>query len=314
MLLLGRQGQVCDWNNFRSNGNYNVSVVGKSGAGKSVFMQELVTSIYSTGGMVVVIDDGYSFKTTVEILEGKFVGFDNYARAFVDPKFWSGVWLLVRFGFIQMPIMLSLALLFALILDSGLVFARSFFRIAFFLPYAVPAVIATLMWGYLYGPAYGPLSQIAQAMSFPRPDFFSDGAILGSIANITIWEYTGYNMIIYFAALQAIPTDLEEASKMDGASAFTYAVRIKLPMIVPMIIVTVIFSIIGTLQLFSEPYLLTSLARSVINSHFTPNYYAYTLAFTAQQYNYSAAISFTLGAVVAVFSYAFMLASNRRGR
>lgn len=244
----------------------------------------------------------------------RFVGLENYARAFVDPKFWSGVWLLVRFGLIQMPIMLSLALLFALVLDSGVVFARSFFRIAFFLPYAVPAVIATLMWGYLYGPAYGPISQIATALSLPRPDFFSEGSILGSIANITIWEYTGYNMIIYFAALQAIPTDLEEASKMDGASAFTYAVRIKLPMIVPMIIVTVIFSIIGTLQLFSEPYLLTSLARSVINSHFTPNYYAYTLAFTAQQYNYSAAISFTLGAVVAVFSYAFMLASNRRGR
>lgn len=244
----------------------------------------------------------------------RFVGFDNYARAFVDQKFWSGVWLLVRFGLIQMPVMLSLALAFALILDSGLVYARGLFRVAFFLPYAVPAVIATLMWGYLYGPAYGPISQIATFLSLPKPDFFSESSILGSIANITIWEYTGYNMIIYFAALQAIPTDLEEASKMDGASALTYAMRVKLPMIVPMIVVTVIFSIIGTLQLFSEPYLITNLARSVINSHFTPNYYAYTLAFTAQQYNYSAAISFMLGAVVAVFSYAFMLASNRGAR
>lgn len=85
MLLMGRQGQVCDWNNFRSNGNYNVSVVGKSGAGKSVFMQELVTSIYSTGGMVVVIDDGYSFKTTVELLEGKFVGFDGSVPIRLNP-------------------------------------------------------------------------------------------------------------------------------------------------------------------------------------------------------------------------------------
>ena len=86
-----------------------------------------------------------------------------------------------------------------------------------------------------------------------------------------------------------------------------YALRIKLPMIVPTIIVTIIFSIIGSLQLFSEPYLIQNLARTVINSHFTPNFYAYTLAFTGQQYNYSAAISFVLGGVVAVVSYAFML-------
>lgn len=85
VLLLGRQGQIMDWDNFTSDGNYNVSVVGKSGAGKSVFMQELVTSIYSAGGKVVVIDDGYSFKTTAEILGGRFVGFDGSAEIRLNP-------------------------------------------------------------------------------------------------------------------------------------------------------------------------------------------------------------------------------------
>ncbi len=191
-------------------------------------------------------------------------------------------------------------------------YARAFFRISFFIPYAVPAVIATLLWGYMYGPAYGPFAQLAGVLNLPKPDFFSDGSIVPAIANIATWEYMGYNMIIYFAALQAIPADLEEASLMDGASAFIYALRIKLPMIVPTIIVTIIFSIIGTLQLFSEPYLMINLARNVINSHFTPNLYAYTLAFTGQQYNYAAAISFVLGGVVAVVSYVFMLAASRR--
>ncbi len=241
----------------------------------------------------------------------KFVGFDNYRKAFFDKNFWDGVLTLFKFGAMQIPVMLILALLFAMILDSGVVYAKSFFRISFFIPYAVPAVIATLLWGYLYGPSYGPLSQFADFMQWPRPDFFSQATILPSLANIAVWEYMGYNMIIYFAALQAIPQDLEEASLMDGASAFTYALRIKLPMIVPTIIVTIIFSIIGTLQLFSEPYLMINLARTVINSHFTPNLYAYTLAFTGQQYNYSAAISFVLGGVVAVVSYVFMLAANR---
>ena len=257
----------------------------------------------------------YAFELSVykKTLVGgmRFVGAANYYKAFGDPSFWDGVLTLFKFGLMQIPVMLGLALLFALILDSGIVYAKSFFRVSFFIPYAVPAVIATLMWGYLYGPAYGPLSQVADALSLPRPDFFSAKAILPAIANIAVWEYMGYNMIIYVAALQSIPTDLEEASLMDGAGAFAYAAKIKLPMIVPTIIVTVIFSIIGTLQLFAEPYLMINLARNVINSHYTPNLYAYTLAFTAQQIDYSAAISFVLGGVVAVVSYAFMLAANR---
>ena len=85
VMLVGRQGQVLDWDNFQSEGNYNVAVVGKSGAGKSVFMQELVTSIYAAGGKVVVIDDGNSFKTTVQILGGRWVGFDGSATIRLNP-------------------------------------------------------------------------------------------------------------------------------------------------------------------------------------------------------------------------------------
>jgi multiple sugar transport system permease protein len=252
------------------------------------------------------------FKSTL-VGGTRFVGAANYTKAFADANFWDGVLTLFKFGAMQIPVMLGLALMFALILDSGVVYAKSFFRISFFIPYAVPAVIATLMWGYLYGPAYGPITQMARALSLPAPEFFSAKGVLPSIANVAVWEYMGYNMIIYFAALQAIPADLEEASLMDGAGAFLYATKIKLPMIVPTIVITIIFSIIGTLQLFAEPYLMISLARNIINSHYTPNLYAYTLAFTAQQISYSAAISFLLGGVVAVVSYAFMLVANRRG-
>jgi len=253
------------------------------------------------------------YKTTV-IAGTKFVGADNFVRALGDPKFWQGVVVLLKFAVIQIPGMVAVALLIALILDSGTVYAKSFFRISFFLPYAVPAVIATLIWGYLYGPAFGPFTQLANYLGLPPPNFLSKDAILPSIANIANWEYTGYQMIIYYAALQAIPQDLEEAASMDGANSFTYAIRVKLPLIAPMIVVTVIFSIIGSLQLFSEPYLLHNLAPLSITNSYTPNYYAYTLAFANQQYNYSAAISFVLGAVTAVISYAFMLIVNRGGR
>ena len=113
------------------------------------------------------------YKTTL-VGGTRFVGLDNYAKAFIDPKFWDGVLTLVKFGAMQIPVMLILALLFALILDSGTVYAKSFFRISFFMPYAVPTVIATLMWGYLYGPAYGPFTQIADALSAAQTRFFRE--------------------------------------------------------------------------------------------------------------------------------------------
>lgn len=85
LLLVGRQGQMYDWDNYESSGNYNVSVVGKSGSGKSVFMQELVTSIYSGGGRVLVIDDGYSFKSTCDVLGGDWLGIGNTGRFKLNP-------------------------------------------------------------------------------------------------------------------------------------------------------------------------------------------------------------------------------------
>jgi conjugal transfer ATP-binding protein TraC len=85
VLLAGRQGELFSWDNFTSEGNYNVSVVGKSGAGKSVFMQELITSIFANGGKALVIDDGYSFKTTCEILGGKHIAFDGESELKLNP-------------------------------------------------------------------------------------------------------------------------------------------------------------------------------------------------------------------------------------
>lgn len=124
------------------------------------------------------------------------------------------------------------------------------------MPYAVPAVVAMLIWSYLHGPACGPIRQTAHYFGCEAPDLVSPEWILGSIANIAQWHCMGYNRIIYFAASQAIPTDPEEASVVDGASAFAFATRIKLPMIVPTIIVTVVFSIIGSLQPVTEPFLI----------------------------------------------------------
>jgi multiple sugar transport system permease protein len=241
-----------------------------------------------------------------------FVGGQNYLQVLQDGAFWDGVRRMVVFGVVQVPIMLGLALVFALLLDSGVVRLRTLFRLGFFLPYAIPSVVAALLWGYLYGPNFGPFAQLAGALRLPAPGFLTTSGMLPSIGNIVTWQWTGYNMVILYAALQAIPPEIYDAATVDGAGGWTIARYVKIPLIAPALVLTCVFSIIGTLQLFNEPSIMSSLAPDVIGNHYTPNLYAYNTAFTNQQYNYSAAISFTLGAVVFAFSYLFMLATNRR--
>jgi multiple sugar transport system permease protein len=242
-----------------------------------------------------------------------FSGIANYVDVFGDNAFWEGVWHMLLFGIVQVPVMLALSLAMALILDHGVVWLRGAFRIAFFIPYAVPSVVATLIWGYLYGKSFGPFSQAAHALGLPTIDFLSSRWMLPSLANVVTWEFVGYNMVILYSALQAVPADLAEAAAMDGASPLQTALLVKVPSIRGALLLTAIFSIIGTLQLFNEPQLLKAAAPSVIGDHYTPNVYAYALAFTDQQYNYSAAVSFVLGALIAVISYGFMLSTRDKG-
>ena len=241
-----------------------------------------------------------------------FVAFANYLRAAGDANFWGGVSNLLFFGVVQVPAMLGLALLFGIILDRGNVHAPGLFRLGFFIPYAVPTVIAALIWGYIYGPAFGPFAQAAAWAGLPPPDFLSDRTMIFSLANIVTWEYTGYNMIIYYAALKAVPSELREVSQIDGATPWQFARFVQLPLIWPAILLTIIFSINGTLQLFNEPFLMRSVAPQIISTHYTPNIYAYFLAAANQQYNYAAAVSFMLGLVIAAVAYLFTLATNRR--
>ena len=241
-----------------------------------------------------------------------FVGLDNYVQALKDPQLIHGVARVALFFVTQVPVMLVLALAFALALDSGLLRLARVIRLGVFVPYAVPSVVAALMWGYLYGPDFGPFAQLGRKLDLPVPHFLSDGWMLGSLANIVTWEFVGYNMIILYAALRTIPAELYEAAAMDGAGAWRVAWSIKLPALRPALMLTLLFSVIGSFQLFNEPKLLMSIAPDVISSSYTANLYSYTLAFTGQQLNYAATVSFLLGLVIVMVSYAVLLTANRR--
>jgi multiple sugar transport system permease protein len=121
-------------------------------------------------------------------------------------------------------------------------------------------------------------------------------------------------MVIMYAALKAVPTELYEAARVDGADGIRIAWHIKIPMIAPAIMLTLIFSIIGTLQLFNEPNVMRQIAPESIGPNFTPNLYVYNLAFQNRQFDYSAAIAFTLALVTVILVGLVLLVNSWRTR
>jgi len=269
--------------------------------------------VFATMLVAPLVYSGYLSFFVNRLIGGvSFVAFENYLRAFQDPGFLAGLGRTALVLVVQVPIMLGLALFFALALDSGRARGSKTLRLLIFLPYAVPGVIAVLMWGYLYGQQFGLVGQITRAIGLPRTNLLSDDLILFSIMNIITWAYVGYNMIVMYSALKSIPAELYEAAEIDGASQWQLAWRVKIPMIRPAILLTTIFSVIGSFQIFNEPKLLVEIAPTGITQSFTPNYYAFNLAFVNQDVNYAAAIAFLLGFVIMIVSYVVQLSTQRR--
>lgn len=271
--------------------------------------------VFAAMVVVPLVYAGYLSLFKKRLIGGtSFAGAENYLRALTDPGFLAGVGRMSLFLCVQVPLMLVLSLFTALALDSGMIRLAKVVRLGVFVPYAVPSVIATLMWGYIYGPDFGPIAQLTQSVGLGIPPFFTDTGIFFSIINIVNWEFVGYNMIIMYAALRSIPTELYEAARVDGSSETRIALSIKVPLIRPAILLTVIFSVIGTFQLFNEPSLMRTLAPTVIGSDWTPNLYAYNIAFVNQDANYAAALAFLLGIVIMIISYAVQLGAQRKER
>jgi len=242
----------------------------------------------------------------------KFTWFANYAKAFSDPQFLDGVWLVVRFSLVLIPIQMIISLAAALVLDNLTTRLARFSRLMIFVPYAVPVVIGALMWGFLYSPRLGPAAEIFSWFGAASPDLLTPDTIFGSLVNVVTWQWAGYYMIIIYAALRGIDPAVYEAAKIDGANAWQTALRIKIPMISSALILILVFALIGTLQFFTEPQVLRSVTPGAIDSSYTPNMYANTLAFSYSQFNYASAISFALGLVVFVGSYIFLFITRKR--
>lgn len=234
-----------------------------------------------------------------------FGGLTQYIQVFQNAPFWESVGRVLLFGVVQVPVMLGLALLFALLLDSPVLKGKRFFRLAFFAPYAVPGVVAAIMWGFLYSPNLSPFTDVTRTVDFLSPEM-----VLWSIANVVTWVFVGYNMLIIYSALLAIPAEVYEAARLDGAGQIRIAWSIKIPMVAPAIILTAVFSIIGTLQLLAEPQVFRSFS-SAVSSTYTPNMTIYATSAVPNPY-LAAAFSVVLALATCVLSFAFLKLTQRK--
>lgn len=239
-----------------------------------------------------------------------FVGLDNYRQALSNSEFIESFGRVMLFGVVQVPIMLSLAVGLALLFDSSLLRWKRFFQLSVFIPYAVPSVVAALIWGFLYQPKVSPIVEGLASLGL-NIDFLAPGTVLWAIANVSTWSVTGVNMIIVFAALQTIPRDMYEAARIDGASELRIALQVKLPMVLPAVFLTTLFSVIGTLQLFNEPMTLRSVTSNVTGSY-TPNMAVFSTTTLGGNLNLGSAMAILLGVVTFFLSILVSVLSNRR--
>ncbi|MEU3614904.1 sugar ABC transporter permease [Streptomyces sp. NPDC006872] len=239
-----------------------------------------------------------------------FAGLDNYQKGLTDSAFLSSILRVVLFACVQIPVMLFVSLVLALFLDALTSRAASRFRILLLVPYMIPGVVAAIVWINLYSPDVGPLTPLGKLFGADW-NFFSPSLVWPSIGNLLTWHGIGYNMVIIYSALQAVPRELFEAARLDGASEIRIARSIKVPYVRGALVLTGLLSVIQMLQIFNEPALFRNVTPQTVNDSFTPIMIIYNQAFNAGNYHYAAALSVLLALILGVASFLFYRLTSR---
>ena len=235
----------------------------------------------------------------------QYVGLENFYFAIGDAWFWKSLgntlWLALASGLPQHLVAIPLAVF----IHQSFKRSRDFMIGAYFLPYITSSVAIAIMFSSLFSRDYGLVNLGLDSLFGMAPiDWLNKpGTIKPAIALIVFWRYLGFNLVLYMAALQTIPKDLYEAAEMDGAGRWQQFWRITLPSLKPMIYFGVMLSVIGGLQLFEEPFILTNGKGGPDQSAMTSAVYLYRMAFDFNDFGGSSAMSWILFQIVAMLTW-----------
>ena len=245
-----------------------------------------------------------SWEPTAGLSAMHFVALDNFAFALQDEWFWKSLkntaWLAVASGVPQHLVAIPLAVF----IHTSFKRWRNAVVGAYFLPYITSTVAIAIMFSSLFSTDYGLVNLGLKALFGAAPiDWLgAPENIKPAIAMIVFWRYVGFNVVLYLAALQTIPGDLYEAATMDGAGRLQQFFHITLPSLKPMIFFGVMLSVIGGLQLFEEPFILTGGRGGSDQSGMTTAIYLYRMAFDFNDFGAASAMSWLLFVLVVVLT------------
>jgi ABC-type sugar transport system permease subunit len=233
-----------------------------------------------------------------------FVGFENYRNLITeDTRFWRSIWNNTYFALGTVLLQVPLALILALALNSPRVFFRSSVRLAVFVPYITSAVVVSLMFVMVFDENYGLLNAGLGFFGIdPIPWLGSARWAMPSLILLGLWIWVGRNSLFFLAGLQSIPPDLEEAARIDGANEWQVFRNITLPLLRPVTLFVVIQGVIGSYQLFAQPYLLFQGTGGPKDSALTVVMYLYFNGFRSFRMGYASAIGYILVIIIFVAS------------
>ncbi|MGV8980685.1 carbohydrate ABC transporter permease [Clostridium sp.] len=250
-----------------------------------------------------VLNSFYLSFHSVKGIVQKFNGFDNYKRMFNDQLFKTSLFNTFIYLIVQVPIMLTMAMFLATLLNSKKLRFKTFFRTAIFLPCVTSLVAYSVLFKMLFAPN-GIINYSLTALNIINVpiEWLSDPTLAKLVIIIALlWRWTGYNMIFYLAALQNVPTETYEAAELDGANSIQKFFYVTVPQLKPIILFTTIMSTIGTLQIFDEPMNLTKGGPG--NATLSISQYIYNQSFVyAPNFGYAATLSYVVVFIVAILA------------
>ncbi len=245
------------------------------------------------------------------LANARVVGLRNYVQLFNNPEFWIAVRNTFYFALVGGPLTVAASLGAALLVNGKAVRLKGFFRTVYFVPFVTTLVAVAIVWRYLYHPRYGLLNYMLGWVGIAPVDWLGDPRwAMPAIILLAVWKNFGYNMLIFIAGLQAVPEELYEAARIDGAGALRQFRSITLPMLAPTFFFVGVVTMIGYFQLFAEPYVMTQ--GGPLKATTSLVLFMYTEGFRWWRMGNAAAIAFLLFVIILAWTLIQFRLERRR--
>ena len=242
----------------------------------------------------------------------RFVAFDNYLELLRTPLFWKALGNTAYFVVVGVPLSILVSLGAAMLLDAKVARFKPLFRTALFAPVVTTLVAVAVIWRYLFHASYGLVNWALAHIGIAPVDWLGDPRwAMPTIILFAVWKNFGYNMVILLAGLQAIPQDLYEAARIDGASRWQQFLHITLPMLGPVLLVVGVITVSGYFQLFAEPYVMTR--GDPLQSTVSVLYFMYEEGFMWWNLGRASAVAFLLFLIILAVTTVLLRIGRRKG-